>query len=101
LGALGLTLGLAVAQGSQFAAQASFLTALFPVNVRFTGIAISRELTSALLAGPAPAVAAILVAYDNGGWHYLAMAMATCSIVTIIALLYAKHLPAPADPSST
>lgn len=90
LGALALTLGLAGGMGSQFAAQASFLTQLFPVHIRFSGIAFSREITSALIAGPAPAVATLLVSYDNGGWHYLAMEMAACAIITIIALLCAK-----------
>lgn len=90
LGALALTIGLAGGMGSQFAAQASFLTQLFPVHIRFSGIAFSREITCALVAGPAPAVATLLVSFDNGGWHYLSLFMAACAIITIIALLNAK-----------
>jgi MFS family permease len=89
--AAAISIGLAMGLGSQFAAQASFLAALFPVEIRFTGIALSREVTGALLAGPAPAIATALIAIAGGHWWLLACAMAVSSIVVIIALLCAPR----------
>jgi MFS family permease len=100
LAAFAVAIALGVGLSAQFAAQATFLIGLFPVGIRFSGIAISREVTGALLAGPGPAVAALLVARDHGHWGLLAAALATSSAIVIVSLLCARRLAATPEPAA-
>jgi MHS family shikimate/dehydroshikimate transporter-like MFS transporter len=88
LAAAAIAIGLSVGLCPQFAAQASYLTRLFPVEVRFRGMAFSREVSAALMAGPGPAIAAFLVARDSGHWGLLALSLAASSALTIVSLLF-------------
>lgn len=78
-----------------FAAQASFYSELFPVRSRYTGIALSREITGAFIAGPLPLVATALVPLAHGPWSIACIVM-VMSGLTIVALFFA---PRPMSPS--
>ncbi len=73
------------------APQGKLLTNLFPPEYRFSGVAVSRELNGALVAGTAPMVAAALVAAAGGGVTYAAGYMALAFLVSFIALLVARN----------
>ncbi|CAN5364158.1 MFS transporter [soil metagenome] len=55
-----------IADRAIFGAQASFYVEYFPADVRFTGIAAAREITSAVIGGPLPLIATALVAVSGG-----------------------------------
>jgi MHS family shikimate/dehydroshikimate transporter-like MFS transporter len=59
---LALTLGLALGLRPVLSVQPAFYAELFPVDIRYTGITISREFTSAIFGGPLPFLAAWLSA---------------------------------------
>lgn len=89
----GTTLGIYAAQiliafgvYSVTGAQAAYLTELFPAQIRFTGVALSREISTALLAAPAPALAAALYLWTGNVW-WTAGAMVVASLACLLALL--------------
>lgn len=67
-------------------AQAAYLAELFPAEFRFTGVAISRELSTALLAAPAPALAAALYLWSGGPW-WTAGIMVAVSLLCLLAVI--------------
>lgn len=73
------------------APQGALLTGLFPPEYRFSGVAVSRELNGALVAGTAPMVAAGLVAAAGGGIVYAAGYMALAFLVSFVALIIARN----------
>jgi MFS family permease len=58
--------------------QAAYLAELFPAGIRFSGVALSRELCTALLAAPAPVVATALAAWSGGPWFTAALMVLAC-----------------------
>lgn len=67
-------------------AQAAYLAELFPAEFRYTGVALSREISTAVLAAPAPAVASALYLATGGPWVTAAI-MVACSLVCLGAVL--------------
>jgi len=68
-------------------AQAAYLTELFPAQLRFTGVALSREISTALLAAPAPALAATLYLWSGSVW-WTAGGMVAASLLCLGALFF-------------
>ncbi|MBO1266733.1 MFS transporter [Arthrobacter cavernae] len=66
----------------------SFLAELFPTKVRYSGFAVSFNLSNALFGGTAPFVATLLIGLSHNklapGWYLVA-----ASIVSLIAVLFA------------
>ena len=85
--ALALSIGYGIAFGSLAGAQGAFLVSLFPVRYRFSGIALSRELNSVLIAGPTPFIAAALVTVGNGRPTWVALYLMACCAVSAFAVV--------------
>ncbi len=68
----------------------SFLAELFPTKVRYTGFAVSFNLSNALFGGTAPFMATLLIGMTASklapGWYLVAAA-----IVSLIAVLFATE----------
>lgn len=77
--------------GAGVGAQSAFLPELFPIEVRYSGIAFSREITGALLGGTAPLIATALYA-ATGHWWPIAIFMVVNAVVTLVAVYAAKNL---------
>src|SRR5882757_2934349 len=75
----------AVVTAAMFGPQAAYFAELFPPQRRFAGFAFARELGSLLAGGPAPFVAAALVAW-SGSWWPVACYAAGLSALTAIAI---------------
>jgi MFS family permease len=90
---LAMIVGFAVGLRAVFGVQPSFYTELFEVRLRYSGIALARETTGALIGGPLPLVATAAVAAVGGSWWPVAALMIVFNCVTVIAMLLA---PAPA-----
>jgi MFS family permease len=87
LATLGLSLGYGIGFGGLASAQGAFLANLFPTRYRFSGIALSRELSSLLVAGPTPFIASALVAAADGRSTWVAVYVMACCAITIVAVL--------------
>ncbi|NVN00813.1 MFS transporter [Arthrobacter sp. SDTb3-6] len=68
----------------------SFLAELFPTRVRYSGFAVSFNLSNALFGGTAPFVATLLIATSGSklapGWYLMAAAL-----ISLVAVLCAKE----------
>jgi MFS family permease len=84
---LGMSLGYGLGFGGLASAQGVFLANLFPTRYRFSGIALSRELSGLLIAGPTPFIASALVAAADGASTYVAIYLMVCCAITILAIL--------------
>lgn len=58
--------------------QAAYLAELFPASVRFSGVALSREICTAALAAPAPVIATALAAWSGGPWLTAGVMVLAC-----------------------
>jgi MFS transporter, MHS family, shikimate and dehydroshikimate transport protein len=65
-----------------FGAQPAFYAELFPVELRYTGIALAREVTGAVVAGPLPLLATALVAASGGAPWLVAGLACVMGLVT-------------------
>jgi MFS transporter, MHS family, shikimate and dehydroshikimate transport protein len=81
-----------ISWGCTCGAQGAFLSNLFPTQYRFSGIAMCREFSGALIGGPTPFIATALVAYANGKPTYVMIFLAVFCLLTLIAALLGKHL---------
>src|SRR6266576_3188354 len=75
----------AVVTAAMFGPQAAYFAELFPPQRRFAGFAFARELGSLLAGGPAPFVAAALVAWA-GGWWPVACYVVLLGALTALAI---------------
>src|SRR3954451_15793656 len=83
--ALAFILARAVVTAAMFGPQAAYFAELFPPQRRFAGFAFARELGSLLAGGPAPFVAASLVAWSGSWWPVACYAafLAACTAFAI------------------
>ncbi|MGW3352480.1 MFS transporter [Nonomuraea rubra] len=88
---LAVTLGQSLGIASMFAAQASLYAELFETRYRYSGIAIAREWTAALSGGPAPFVAAALLAGSGGRSWPIALLLMICGAVSFVVILFAPE----------
>ncbi|MEU4536792.1 MFS transporter [Streptosporangium sp. NPDC023825] len=88
---LAVVLGYGVCVAGMFAVLASLLTELFDTRHRYSGVAIAREWTAALTSGPAPLVAAGLVAGAGGVSWPIALLVVACSALAFTAVLFAPE----------
>jgi MFS family permease len=86
---LAISLGHVIGMRSIFGAQPAFYTELFDPRVRYTGIAVARETTGALVGGPTPLVATALVAAAGGAPWPVALMIVAMAAVTAIAVWFA------------
>ncbi|OWJ68197.1 MFS transporter [Inquilinus limosus] len=91
LATLAMSIGYGIGFGGLAGAQGAFLANLFPTRTRFSGIALTRELNSMLIAGPTPFIASALVAAAGGTPQYVAMYLVACCAVTFIAVLAIRN----------
>lgn len=85
-GFLAIALGYGMVIPCTSGAQGAFLTELFPVSVRFSGIAIAREMNGAIVAGLSPLIAAALLELGNGSVSLPAGFLALCCLSSAIAI---------------
>src|SRR6478609_8144244 len=78
-------IALAVVTAAMFGPQAAYFAELFPPQRRFAGFAFARETGSLLAGGPAPFLAAWLVAV-TGSWWPVACYAALLSALTALAI---------------
>jgi MHS family shikimate/dehydroshikimate transporter-like MFS transporter len=86
---LAIVVGMVLVNRTFVAGQVSFAMQLFPVGVRFSGMATSREIVTAFIAGPLPLVAIWLVGLAGDSWP-VAILMMVMGLVSAIAAITAR-----------
>jgi MHS family shikimate/dehydroshikimate transporter-like MFS transporter len=88
-----MVVGFSIGLRSVFGVQPAFYTELFETRLRFSGIALARETTGALVGGPLPLVTTAAVAAAGGAWWPVAVLMMVLALITTLSVVMA---PAPA-----
>ncbi|MFC9355239.1 MFS transporter [Rhodococcus sp. NPDC057014] len=83
---LALILGICLVQGTTSGPGGAMLSELFPTKIRWSGIAISREIPAAVVGGTIPLVATALVAVAGGTPWLVASYLMGLSVVGLIGI---------------
>jgi len=83
--------------GAMAGAQGLFLSNLFPTRYRFTGIAFTREMNGALVAGPTPFIATALVIAAGGSTWLVASYVMVCCVLSIVGVVFARSRKTEAE----
>jgi len=75
-----------------FGVQPAYYRELFPVEVRYSGISVAREVTGSLIAGPLPLVATAIVTSTGGQTWPLAWLVICLAGITAISIIFAGRL---------
>ncbi|MEJ7631777.1 MAG: MFS transporter [Rubrobacteraceae bacterium] len=70
---------------SMFSPQAAYFAELFPTRIRFSGIALSRELSAPLAGGIAPFIATGLLLWSGSYWP-IALYIMGLGLISVVAL---------------
>ena len=68
----------------------TFFAESFPPNVRYTGISLGYQVGAALVGGPMPLIATALLARYHGSYVPVAIFIALCALVSLIAISFTK-----------
>lgn len=86
-----MTLGIGVGVAAMLGAQGAFFSEVFPSKVRFSGLALGREISAALAGGLAPLTAVSLSMWAGGAsWPVSCLAIGM-SLITFIAVYCAPE----------
>jgi len=77
--------------GLTFGPMGAELPELFPTNVRYTGSAISYNLSSVLGAAVAPTIAVWLWTLADGSTFWVGVYLSLAGVLTLIALLLSRE----------
>lgn len=97
---LALAIGYGLIISCTSGSQGAYLTGLFPVDRRFSGIGLTRETNGALVAGLSPLIASALVMLAGGSTWLAALYLALCCAVSAAAVLLHGRRPAPVSSTS-
>jgi len=88
---LALIIGLAVAHSLMYAAQASYFSALFDTDVRFTGASLGYQLGAAIVGGFTPLIAAwLLLRADGDTWPIALYIAGVCLLSFLVMAIWGK-----------
>lgn len=88
---LAIVLSIAVGVWGMLAPQASFFTELFDTRFRYSGIALSRELSAPVAGGVAPFIATALLAWSGGEPWPIALYLIAMILVTLVSVYLAPE----------
>jgi MHS family shikimate/dehydroshikimate transporter-like MFS transporter len=74
-----------------YGVQASFLSELFPSNLRYSGASLGYQLAAPIGGGLIPVIAAAIVARNHGATWPVSTLMIALALVTVLAVLSAKE----------
>lgn len=89
---LAMMLGLPLCHGAMIAAQPCIMSELFPVEVRYTGLALGHEIGAVISGGISPMIAVALL-LKNDHWWPISVMLLGFALVALIALLSIKVSP--------
>ncbi|MDX3895172.1 MFS transporter [Pusillimonas sp.] len=88
---LSFVIGMSVGHGIMYGVQASFLSEMFPSNLRYSGASLGYQMAAPIGGGLVPVAAAALVGMTAGGTWTVSLLMIAIAAVTMLAVYYAKE----------
>ena len=88
---LAFVIGMSVGHGIMYGVQASFLSEMFPSNVRYSGASLGYQLAAPIGGGIVPVIAAAVVGATHGATWPVSLLMIGIALITIVAVLFAKE----------
>jgi MHS family shikimate/dehydroshikimate transporter-like MFS transporter len=88
---LGFVIGMSVGHGIMYGVQASFLSEMFPTNLRYSGASLGYQLAAPIGGGLIPIIAATLVARSHGATWPVSALMIALALVTVLSVLCAPE----------
>jgi len=88
---LGFVVGMSVGHGIMYGVQASFLSEMFPSNLRYSGASLAYQLAAPIGGGLVPVIAAATVGVMHGATWPVSVLMIVFALLTMISVLYAKE----------
>jgi MHS family shikimate/dehydroshikimate transporter-like MFS transporter len=88
---IAMTLGVGVGIASMLGTQGAFFSELFTAKVRFSGLALGREISASLAGGLAPLAAVALAAGAGGASWPVALLAVGLSLITVTAIAIAPE----------
>lgn len=73
--------------------QGAFLASLFPARERYSGIALTREMNGAIIAGLTPLTLAWIIELFDGAVIAAAVVVSAACLVSAVAIFWARALP--------
>jgi MHS family shikimate/dehydroshikimate transporter-like MFS transporter len=92
---LGFVVGMSVGHGIMYGVQASFLSEMFPSNLRYSGASLGYQLAAPIGGGLVPVIAAAIVGLMHGATWPVSVLMIVFALLTMISVLYAKETAPP------
>ena len=88
---LAFVIGMSVGHGIMYGVQASFLSEMFPSNLRYSGASLGYQIAAPIGGGLVPLVATAMVEMSGGGTWAVSVLMIAIASVTIVAVLLARE----------
>lgn len=88
---LGFVIGMSVGHGIMYGVQASFLSEMFPSNLRYSGSSLGYQLAAPIGGGIVPVVAAAMVGVSGGATWSVSLLMIGIALVTMVAIFFARE----------
>jgi MFS family permease len=87
---VGYVVLLGVGHAAAHASQASLFADMFPTSVRYTGLSVGYQTSTAIFSGPLPIVATLLIAAQGGGLRLFFGYLVLIGLVSLIAIMKGK-----------
>jgi len=88
---LAFVIGMSVGHGIMYGVQASFLSEMFPSNLRYSGASLGYQIAAPIGGGLVPLAAAALVGLNNGATWPVSLLMIVIAALTIVAVSFARE----------
>jgi MFS transporter, MHS family, shikimate and dehydroshikimate transport protein len=88
---LAFVIGMSVGHGIMYGVQASFLSEMFPSNLRYSGASLGYQIAAPLGGGLVPLAATALVGLSHGATWPVSLLMIVIAAMTIVAVLFARE----------
>jgi MFS transporter, MHS family, shikimate and dehydroshikimate transport protein len=84
-------IGMSLGHGIMYGVQASFLSEMFPSNLRYSGASLGYQIAAPLGGGLVPLAAAAMVGLNHGATWPVSVLMIVIAALTIVAVLFARE----------
>lgn len=88
---LAFVIGMSVGHGIMYGVQASFLSEMFPSNLRYSGASLGYQIAAPIGGGLVPLAAAAIVGLTHGATWPVSLLMIAIASITMIAVLAARE----------
>jgi MHS family shikimate/dehydroshikimate transporter-like MFS transporter len=92
---MGFVIGMSVGHGVMYGVQASFLSEMFPSNLRYSGASLGYQLAAPIGGGLVPVIATAIVGVTHGATWPVSVLMIGFAVLTMLAVLAAKETAPP------